>query len=53
MPDIRAVIFDLGRVLIGLDLSRGLFAQLIDARGEEADALIERLLSDEAKRLSA
>ncbi len=48
MPDIRAVIFDLGRVLIGLDLSRGLFAQLTDAHTEEADAAIERLLSDEA-----
>lgn len=45
---IQAVIFDLGRVLVQLDFSRGLLHELTgcEASGHEADVLIERLGSN-------
>jgi putative hydrolase of the HAD superfamily len=47
MADVRAVIFDLGRVLIGLNLSRGLFGLLASTSEQPGGALLDRLLKDE------
>ena len=46
MPGIQAVIFDLGRVLVDIDMSRGLFARLAGSAGEGDRAVIERLRRD-------
>lgn len=46
MQAVGAVIFDLGRVLIGLDLERGIFKKLAQQRGEPLDVVLPKLLDD-------
>ncbi len=46
MPALRAVIFDLGRVLVGVDVSRGLLRRLTSAQREDADAVMNRLVQE-------
>jgi glucose-1-phosphatase len=43
---VQAVIFDLGRVLVGLDFSRGLPGRLAGGSGPVTDAALQRALSD-------
>ena len=50
MPAIQAVIFDLGRVLVDIDLSRGLFRRLTQTRNEPPDAVLARLSGDDLFR---
>ncbi|MBN2497572.1 MAG: HAD family phosphatase [Deltaproteobacteria bacterium] len=49
-PPIRALIFDLGRVLVGLDLQRGLFGELARASTADQDTLLATVLDDELFR---
>ncbi len=46
MEAVGAIIFDLGRVLVDLDLSRGIFQKLADQQGEPLDELLPKLLAD-------
>ena len=45
--DVKAVIFDLGRVLIGVDLTRGLFSHLQDRKNKNDVLLMEELFGNE------
>jgi len=47
VPPIRGVIFDLGRVLVDLDFSRGLLGHLVRCGHEDADAAMQRLRQDD------
>lgn len=47
MLEIRAVIFDLGRVLVDLDFSKGLFGLLTGTSGEPDEQFVQKVLADE------
>ncbi len=50
MTSVEAVIFDLGRVLVGVDVQRGLFERLVDMAGADAESVLLRLHADEVFR---
>ncbi len=43
---VQAVVFDLGRVLVGLDFTRGLPGRLAGGSGPASDAALRRVLAD-------
>jgi len=43
---VRAVIFDVGRVLVDVDISRGIFALFTDSFSEKTDSPVQRLMTD-------